>query len=230
MTATQQPREESLIEAMARVPDPRSRQGRRYALAEVLGFAVCAVACGARSLYAIAQWGREHCALVCEALGIARGETPSVATLHRVFRRMDVRAFEAVLGGWLRARGLKAGEGLALDGKTLRGIHGEELPGVHLVAAFTHQSGIVLAQEAAPGQGQELAAVEAVLACLDLQGHVVTGDALLAQRELCEQIVKKGALLAAGQGEPADAACGDCAVVRRGGRAVETGADAGEAR
>jgi hypothetical protein len=44
------------------------------------------MAAGARSLYAIAQWGREHCQMVCEALGIRRERTP------------DVEAFGAVLG------------------------------------------------------------------------------------------------------------------------------------
>jgi len=170
-----------------------------------LALAVCAMACGARSLYAIAQWGREHCALVCEALGIERGETPCVATLHRVFRGLDVRAFEAVLGDWLRARGLEAGEGIALDGKTLRGIHGEELPGVHLVAAFAHQSGVVLDQQAAPGKGEELAVARAILGRLEVRGHVITGDALLAQKDVCRKIVKKGALRVPGEGEPADA-------------------------
>lgn len=174
-------------------------------MASVLALAVCAMACGARSLYAIAQWGRDHRALVCEALGIKRLTTPDGATFHRIFRRLDARAFERVLGEWLSARGLREGEAVALDGKTLRGIHGEELPGVHLVAAFTHQSGIVLTQEPAPGKGQELAAAKVVLARLDLRGHTVTGDALLAQRAVCKRIVKKGALLAGGQGEPTDA-------------------------
>ena len=204
MAATRQ--RESLLEALGRVPDPRCRRGQRYELATVLALSVCAMACGARSLYAIAQWGRDHRALVCAALGIKRLTTPDSSTLHRIFRRMDVGAFESVLGHWLSVRGLQAGEGVALDGKTLRGIHGEELAGVHLVAAFTHDSGIVLAQEPAPGKGQELAAVKAVLARLDLQGHVVTGDALLAQRGLCKQVVKKGALLAGSEGKPADAA------------------------
>jgi len=202
--AAREPRE-SLLEALRGVPDPRCRRGRRYELATVLALAVCAMVCGARSLYAIAQWGRDHRELVCEALGIARLTTPDHATLHRIFRHLEVRAFEAVLSRWLLARGLGVGEAVAVDGKTLRGIHGEELPGVHLVAAFTHQRGIVLTQEAAPGKGQELAAVAAVLEYLDLQGLVVTGDALLAQRGVCRRIVKKRALSAAGQGEPTDA-------------------------
>jgi hypothetical protein len=182
------------------------------------------MACGARSLYAIAQWGREHREAVCQALGIRRMTVPDGATLHRIFRRLEVGAFEAVLGGWLSVRGLRPGEAIALDGKTLRGIHGDQLPGVHLVAAFTHQSGIVLTQEAAPGKGQELVAVEMILERLDLQGHVVTGDALLAQRDVCAQVVKKGALLAAGEGEPAHAVGGDRAAVRCRGRVLAAGA------
>jgi len=202
MAATE--RRESLLEALAAVPDPRSRHGRRYALAAVLALAVCAMACGARSVYAMAQWGREHRELVCTALGITRQTAPDVATLQRLFRRLDVGAFEGVLGRWLSARGLQRGEGIAVDGKTLRGIHGEQLPGVRLVAAFTHQSGITLTQEAMPGEGQELAAAQVVLERLDLQGHVVTADALYAQRGVCAQIRKKGALPAAGQGQSAD--------------------------
>lgn len=206
MTATKQLQVESLLEAMRRVADPRERRGRRYRVEQVLALAVCALACGARSLYAIAQWGREHCALVCEALQIEREQTPCVATFHRVFRELDAPAFEAVLGEWLRARGLQPGEGLAVDGKTLRGIHGEEIAGVHLVAAFAHETGIVIDQQATQGKGQELETVRAMLERLDVRGYVVTGDALLAQRDLSEEIVKKGALLVPGQTEPADAA------------------------
>ena len=69
------------------------------------------------------------------------------------------------------------------------------MPGVHLVAAFAHQTRTVLAQAATQGKGHELAGVKAVLAALParlLGGHVVTGDALLAQRALCLQIIDKG--------------------------------------
>jgi hypothetical protein len=141
----------SLLEALAAVPDPRRRRGRRYSAAAILTFAVWGMACGARSLYAIAQWGREHdAAEVRAALGIARGRTPSVATLFRLFRDLDRDAFERALAGWLVSQGLGPGEAVALDGKGLRGIHGEAVPGVHLVAAFAGRSGAVLAQKGAP--------------------------------------------------------------------------------
>jgi hypothetical protein len=70
-----------------------------------------------------------------------------VATLHRVFKALDVERFEAVLGQWAQAAGGAAGEAIAIDGKALRGIHGEQLPGVRLVAAYDVKTGLVLAQK-----------------------------------------------------------------------------------
>jgi len=188
----------SLLEALTEVPDPRSRHGRRYQIASVLALAVCAMVCGARSQYAIAQWGTVHFPLVQETLGLLRKRTPSQATIHRVFKTLDVQQFERVLSRWFCARGILAGEGLALDGKTLRGIHGEEVPGVSLVAAYAHRRGIVLDQEAAPEEGQELQAVRAILQRLELAGNIVTGDAQLAQRDICQQIGEKRGTISSG--------------------------------
>ena len=49
----------------------------------------------------MAQWGRERLAddpELLESLGIPPGRSPSVATRHRVFKALDVAAFEQVLG------------------------------------------------------------------------------------------------------------------------------------
>ena len=119
-----------LREALDGVPDHRSSQGRRHPLGAVLSLAVCAMLCGARSLYAIAQWGRDHGAAAGEALGFPLGKTPCVATLHRVFKDLDVAAFEEVLREWVKDSGADLGSVVSVDGKTLRGIHGEEIPGV----------------------------------------------------------------------------------------------------
>jgi len=138
----------SLLEALGAVPDPRKARGKRYRLATLLTLSVCAMLGGARSLYAIAQWGWDHNgADVRAALGIAHADMPSVATLFRAFRDLDRDAFEAALAGWLAAQGVPRERALALDGKTLRGIHGEEVPGVHLVAAFVHGAGEVRGQK-----------------------------------------------------------------------------------
>jgi DDE_Tnp_1-associated len=140
----------SLLAAFARVPDVRSRHGRRYPLAAVLTLATAAMLAGARSLYAISQWGRLQPDPVRRALGFADsdadGAMPAATTLHYVFKRLDVVSFEAALAAWAAATLDGRSQQVVLDGKALRGIHGEELPGVRLVALYAPEAGLVLAQ------------------------------------------------------------------------------------
>ena len=60
------------------------------------------------------------------------------------------------------------------------------------MSAYASRAGAVLAQVAAPGKGEELAAVKEVLGQVPLKGRVVVADALLTQRKVCEQIVAGG--------------------------------------
>jgi hypothetical protein len=212
----------SLAEALAAVPEPRRPNGWRpdrppLPLVGILQLAVAAMLCGCRSLYAVAQWGRERLADDPDALvvlGLPPGRSPSHPTLHRLFAALDVTAFERALGRWLAASGIDAADAIALDGKTLRGIHGDAVPGVHLVAAYAHRAGAVLAQAPSPGKGQELAAVKTVLGEVDVTGRVVTGDALLTQRDLCLRIVAGGGhyLLPVDENQPALLAAVEAAV------------------
>ena len=136
----------SLREALASVPDPRHPQGRRHPLAAILALAVCAMRGDGRRRYAIAQGGREHPELT-QALGFTRAQTPCVATLHHVFRRLDVAAFEDALTRWALAAAPDPRSVLAGDGKALRGLHGDELPGGRLVAAYAVAAGLVVGQK-----------------------------------------------------------------------------------
>ena len=141
----------SLLEAFTLVPDPRGKYGKRHPLPAILALATAAMLSGARSLYAIFQWGRLQPSSVVLILGFVdkNGQarvTPGVATLHRVFKRLDIVQFEAALRDWAR-QNIGDEEAIAIDGKGLLGIHGEELPGVRLLAAYTPQSGLVLAQK-----------------------------------------------------------------------------------
>jgi len=142
----------SLLGTFTKVSDPRLAQGRRHPLAAILTLATAAMLSGARSLYGIAQWGRLQEPAVVRALGFSRDKTPSVATLHRVFSRLDVVAFEVALGDWAQRNLSEGEEAIAIDGKGLRGIHGEELPGVRLVAAYEVGAGLVLAQKGGKGR------------------------------------------------------------------------------
>jgi len=207
----------SLAEALSTLKDPRSKRRREHELVPILLMVVAAMLSGARSLYAAAQWGRERREDDPEMLvgfGLKPGRSPSHPTLHRVFKRLDTTAFERIMGEWLPKTGLtpepdsattppedpkvdrpaKRGEGpelVAIDGKSLRGIHGEEIPEIHLVAAYAIGAQAVLGQVATVGKGHELAGVKAVLEEIPLENTVVMGDALQTQRETCETVVKK---------------------------------------
>ena len=144
-----------LLDALSEIEDPRKAKGVRHPLSAVLvsavlALSVCAMLSGARSLYAIAQWDREHPQLA-RSLGFSRERTPCVATLHHVFRRLDADAFESALGRWAQECLGEDEATIAIDGKALRGIHGGELPGVRLVAAYAGESGLVLGQKGGSG-------------------------------------------------------------------------------
>src|SRR5215468_2637905 len=112
----------SLLDALAELPDPRSRHGRRHPLPAVLALVVLAMLRGARGPVAIAQFGRDHGTPLAHALGFTRGQTPAASQLSRLLRRLDAAAFEAALGRWVLSRlPPDAGPVLSLDGKTLRG-------------------------------------------------------------------------------------------------------------
>ncbi len=99
----------SLAAALAAVPDPRQPRGWRpdyppVPLVALLQATVAAVLSGARSLSAVAQWVRERAEDdpdLLAALGVPPGRSTCVATLHRVYKALDVDAFEAAVGGWL---------------------------------------------------------------------------------------------------------------------------------
>lgn len=150
---------QSLLESFATVPDPRSRFGRRHPLGAILTLSVCAMLSGAKSIYAIWQWGREQEPERVKAMGFTKEKTPAVSSIHEIFKRLDVDAFERAMAAWAQSY-IGAPEAIAVDGKALRGIHGEELPGVHLVAAYAHNLDIVLGQSGGKGV-QESARVEA---------------------------------------------------------------------
>ena len=187
----------SLVEFFQEVPDHR-RGNRSHPLSAVLALTTGAMLCGARRLYAAAQWGRDHGQPLVGALGFRRARSPCVATLHYVFKSLDVAAFEAALSRWIAQAQVdkrEQAQAVASDGKTLRGSQGHQLPGVHLLAAFRTRLGVATAQEpAGQGPGGELAAAAPLLAKLDLAGVGITGDTLFAQRELCAQITKKRAI------------------------------------
>jgi len=184
---------QSLVEVFERVFDPRSRKGRIHDLVPILSLAVVAILAGRTSLQGIAQFGRDHGTALAHALGFRRGKTPCAATYSRVFRRIDVDAFEAVIRDWIIQRCPDLGDHFALDGKTLRCSHDGDVPAVHLIAMFVPKIQAVIGQLRVDAKTNEHKAALRLLGVLPLKDKIVTGDAIFCQTEITETLAKQDA-------------------------------------
>jgi hypothetical protein len=155
---------------------------------------------GLNTQRAIARLGQDPEWRHSRRLGFTRAVGPSQPTLHRVLRQLDVAVLETVLGHWLQqvraawrhsaARWL---DGIAIDGKTLRGARRLGASEAHLLSACCQRLGIVLGEIAVPDTTNEYGAVGALLDALLLGGETVTFDAAFTQWLVAEQTVQQGA-------------------------------------
>jgi hypothetical protein len=182
----------SLVEALADVPDPRSRHGRVHPLSAVLCLVTLGLLLGKRSLDGIAQLGRDYGAPLAFALGFRRAKTPTKSTLSEILRALDATAVETALSRWIAARLPEGIDHISLDGKALRGSRDGEVPGQHLVAAYAPQVEAVLAQIRVDAKTNEHKAALQLLGIVPVVGRVVVGDAMFCQRDVCEKIVASG--------------------------------------
>ena len=181
----------SLWEALAEVPEPREASGRRHPLQAILTLASVAMLSGARSLYAMAQFGRDRGKEFAAALGFTREQSPCCTTLHYLFAKLDRGAFEKAIRRWANGRCQEGWEAVSLDGKTLRGVQGHEIPGVHLLAAYAHEAKAVLEQIPVDAKTNEHKAALEMLDLIPVKGKLVMGDAMFCQRDLSRKISKK---------------------------------------
>jgi hypothetical protein len=190
----------SLYEVFCGIPDPRHRRGTVYPLASVLTLIATAMLCGARSLAAIAQWGRDYNDLA-PLLGLSRRtrdgrryRTPCTSELHTLLAALGGAAFEGALTRWISAQGVAdlPERLMAIDGKALRGTQGHQLPGVHLLAAYCLDVEAVVAQLRVPGKTNEHKTAPELLKILPLKGTLFTGDAAFTQRDFCEAVIEGG--------------------------------------
>lgn len=188
------PEEFALLRAcLGSVQDPRKARGRIHPLISVVSLTVLALMSGARSLSDVSRWGKLHPGIL-EPLKLRR--SPSVPTLSRLLRRVSVKEVRAALVEFARQLNERRGEedGLlvaAADGKTLRGTweNGKQLHVLHL---FAHNSALALDQVAVGHAGGEAEGMKGWIEQVAKQFpglQILTGDAGLADRDLCRAIV-----------------------------------------
>ncbi len=188
----------SLFARLREVADLRKARGKRYPLWVLLSIAVLAKLAGHQEPQAIADWARIRARPLCWLFGLCRHAMPVLRTWQRVFGwGMDTDELEEIVCDYLQETfHSPPPEGsvcAAIDGKTLRGtIRADDPQGVHLLAIYLPQEGIVLAQMEIGSKDNEISAAPHLLRQVDLKGLVITGDAMFAQRKLSLQIVAAG--------------------------------------
>jgi predicted transposase YbfD/YdcC len=188
---------QALYEKFCQLSDHRHARGIRYPLPVLALIALLAKFAGQDSFQAIADWAKAHHCELSQLLGLKA--MPHPATLSRVLGdKLESSELEKVisdhfkdhLSGEIPTRGSLT---LSIDGKTLRGtIPAGATQGVHVMAAYLPQQGIVLAQVEVGTKTNEITAAPQLLKMVDLRGVVVTGDAMQAQKALSVQVKADG--------------------------------------
>jgi hypothetical protein len=194
--------EGGLLARLEQIADHRRRRGVRHRLASVLAIATCATLAGARSIAAIGEWANDLPQDVLRRLGAKHHPlrgcyiAPHDATFRRALAAIDTTALDDVVGAWLleQVRSGRVAEAqlvLALDGKAVRGAPREDGRAVHLFSAMVHGDGVVVAQSEVDEKSNEITAFRPLLEGLDLNGALITADAMHTQRDHATFLVEE---------------------------------------
>jgi predicted transposase YbfD/YdcC len=177
--------------AFEAMPDPRHHNIRHQFL-DIITIALFAVLCGCDDWCAVAVYGRTKRTWLATFLKLPNG-IPSHDTFSEVFSRLNPDAFEACFRAWMQSMvDISGGKLVAIDGKSIRRSfeHGWDKSGMaHIVSAFVQANKMVFAQEKTDGKGRELDAIEKLLDMLDLNGAVVSIDAIACNRNIARKIL-----------------------------------------
>ena len=170
------------------MPDPRLDRKKRHMLMDILVLTLCAVICGATSWESIEDYGKKQEKWLKTFLLLPNG-IPSHDTIARVFGLLNADIFAKCFVNWMKEVVGKLKEVVAIDGKRLRAASNGKDP-IHLVNAFATASGVSLGQYKVDDKSNEIIAIPEILKLLNLEGCIVTIDAMGCQKEIAKQIVE----------------------------------------
>ncbi len=185
---------EELLAVLSQLVDPRKQRGRRHLMISILAISVCALMSNARGFTAIAEWAKWCDQKMLARLrcrydkGTRRYVAPSEPTIRRVLSRANADAVDAALTGWLLSR--SKDDAIAVDGKTIRGASRHTGQTIHLLSAFLHDMGTVIAQCQVDCKTNEIPSARTLLAPLEIEGRLITLDAMHTQKTTARYITK----------------------------------------
>ena len=184
----------SFLQHFKELPDHRQAWKVDYPLAEILLLSLLAVLAGAETFCDIARFGEKKLDLLRRFRPFENG-TPSHDHLGDIFATLDARAFQLCFVAWVAALTNTPAEVIAVDGKTSRRSYQKKgsKEAIHMVSAFAARQRIVLGQVKVNEKSNEIVAIPALLDMLEIEGAVVTIDAMGCQRDIAAKIIEKKA-------------------------------------
>jgi hypothetical protein len=182
----------SLLEVFEEFRDQRRGHGLRHRQPFVLACAAVAMLMGAGGYEAFEDECHKLSQRQLRALGCrqdpktGRYRAPSDTTFFRVLNRLDAVEFDLRMGQWMMAQEISILQGLAIDGKCLRGSARTDGKPLQLLSAVSHRLRLTVAQQPIQEKSNEIPALQPLLRKLPkgaLEGSLITADAIQCQQE-----------------------------------------------
>jgi len=189
---------DEIIRHFEELEDPRSEINLRHPLLSVVVIALLAVLAGGGGPTAIAQWAVLKQEFLLQVLDLPNG-IPSKDVFRRVLMALKPAAFQACFANWLQSLRAEATAAtgvdqpiLAVDGKTARRSHDRTngLGALHSVSVWASEFGLSLGQVACAEKSNEITAIPELLRLVDIQGAIITIDAMGTQKAIAAQIIE----------------------------------------
>lgn len=181
----------TLQECFKTLPDPRQQHKIEHKLIDILVLSITAIICGASEYKEIEIFGKSKKALLKKFLELRNG-IPSHDTIERVLAVINPKDFHECFVSWAKSLCKStSGELIALDGKTSRGSYDtfKNQSPIHLVNAWSTLNGVVLGQYKVADKSNEITALPKLLNMLQVEGCIVSIDAMGTQKEIAKQII-----------------------------------------
>lgn len=192
---------EEVVGYFDELEDPRSTINQKHPFVSVVVIALMAILGGASGPTTIAQWAKYKAAFLLGVLDLPNG-VPQKDVFRRVLSLLNPAAFQACFAAWLQALREQAAEAAqieqpiyAVDGKTARRSHDRRkgLGALHSVSVWASEFGLSLGQVACADKSNEISAIPELLRLVDIQGAIITIDAMGTQRAIAAQIIEQKA-------------------------------------
>lgn len=172
------------------IEDERDQANIKHPLVDILKLVMLAVLCGIDELKKIVEYGKNKREFLRKEFGIK--DIPSRATLTRTFIMLDPKWLGYSVAGILNTLIKEKHSQIMLDGKAIRSTDAiktiEKM--MNIVTEYT-DTGISLWQTTVDSKTNEIPAVKDLIDMLNVEGVVVTADAMHCQKETAEKIINK---------------------------------------